>query len=257
MMQRENRCAKCVRLQVSEVEVKLSTEHVSLNATNTGSKTVLSRFRLRHFACENFYAENMYAVKCYASLQKIMNQSLFFLAYKGELMQVQVRIACILRNGEGHSGWWETAAYWYTIPRAKLGWKQTSASHLISNFIWKQHINSLTEKMFTSVSHNSCTEGLHSIKHYTRIRRPIFDTNYTWIRISVTAILTICVKYHQENMFTWHHWNRKFSPRHANFVMCMLSETLLKHCNDALSMSFICYQTLDCDKASNFSERIS
>ena len=24
-----------------------------------------------------------------------MNQSLFFLAYKGELMQVQVRIACI------------------------------------------------------------------------------------------------------------------------------------------------------------------
>ena len=104
MMQRENRCAKCVRFQISEVEVKLSTEHLSLNATNTGPN---------------------------------------------------------------------------------------------------------------------------------------------------------CVKYHQENIFTWHHWNKKFSPRHANFAPCMLSETLVKHCNDALFMSFICYQTLECDKASNFSERIS
>ena len=93
--------------------------------------------------------------------------------------------------------------------------------------------------MFTSVSHNSCTEGLHSMKHHTKIRRPIFDTNYAWIRISLTAILTNCVKYHQENMFTWHHWNREFLPRHANFVRCMLSETLVKHCNDALSMSFM------------------
>ena len=69
-----------VRLKISEVWAKLSTEHLSLNTTDTGPKTVLSRFRLRHFACRKSNAENIYAVKFYASLDRMINQSLFFLA---------------------------------------------------------------------------------------------------------------------------------------------------------------------------------
>ena len=57
------------------------------------------------------------------------------------------------------------------------------------------------------------------------------------------------------NSFIIH--NVIIQPRHANFVTCMLSETLVKHCNDALSMSFIYYQTLEGEKASNCSELIS
>ena len=80
MMQWENRCARGVRLKISEVWVKLSTERLSLNTTDTGPKTVLSRFRLHHFACRKSNAENIYAVKFYASLDRMINQSLFFLA---------------------------------------------------------------------------------------------------------------------------------------------------------------------------------
>ena len=46
-------------------------------------------------------------------------------------------------------------------------------------------------------------------------------------------------------------------PRDTNFAICMWSEILVKHWNEALSMSFILLQTLDFNEASNSSELIS
>ena len=54
----------------------------------------------------------------------------------------------------------------------------------------------------------------------------------------------------KSNLFPFYHIN-------ANFVKCIWFETLVKHWNDMLSMSFIWYQSLACDKASNFSKLIS
>ena len=45
--------------------------------------------------------------------------------------------------------------------------------------------------------------------------------------------------------------------RDTNFAICMWFEVLVKHLNEALSMSFILLQTLDFNKASNSSELIS
>lgn len=46
-------------------------------------------------------------------------------------------------------------------------------------------------------------------------------------------------------------------PIDTNFAICMWFEVLVKHWNEALSMSFTLLQTHDFDKASNSSELTS